>query len=423
MGKLLSKKKVAVTISIIAAFVFWLVIVIDQNPEREQTFNNIPIEINTEGTIWEEQGLCVVSDVAQKASVTVYGPNYIVSSLKSNDIKINADLSSVDGSGTYVVNLTAIRNSSKNGYSFLSISPSTVTVKFDYYRTHTVSVEPVIEGYKKLDAEEYQYDEVFANTNSKQYEMAISGPLNDLNRIDKVIAYANTDKVISTTTTFNNGEIKLLDSDGNELDKSKYDIPTETLPISVMVSKTKEIYVVPTYSNLPNDNVKVYLNKIVTSDVQTLKLKGVPEVIDSLTSVEFNPIDVTKISPKNETNVFTVTPVLPNGVAILDGVDSVTFSFDTSQLAVKTIAVKRFVNEGALSAGLSATYPATVYVNVCGQKTMLESLSRDDCYLAVDLSSFNSDDRGNNTVDATVKNNGKIAIWQVVPCQIDVKIK
>ena len=125
--KLLFNRKFSIALSIIVAFIFWLVIVIEQNPERTQTLNNIPIEVTTQGTIWGDQGLEVVNDITQKATVTVYGPNYIVSSLKSDDVKIRADLSSVNGAGTYTISLSAVRDSSTSGYSFTHISPYTIT--------------------------------------------------------------------------------------------------------------------------------------------------------------------------------------------------------------------------------------------------------------------------------------------------------
>ncbi len=416
LRKLLYNKKFAVVISIIAAFVFWLVIVIDQNPEREQTFNNLPIEISTEGTIWGEQGLEVVSEISQTASVTVYGPNYIVSSLKADDIKINADLSSVDGSGTYTINLSAVRNSSESGYSFVSITPASVTVRFDYYDEKSFVVTPVVEGYGRVEGLTYD-DEVVAN--AEDANIIVRGPRNDVSEIASVVAYANTNKQLSTTTTFN-GEIILLDSDGNELDKSKYNISAENIKVSVPVSKTKVVRFSPSYTNMWNDNIAKTLDRCWNADIETFTVAGPPEVIDALQTIKFTPIDVTKLSPKNNTNVFELLPILPNGVRITDGIETVTVTYNLSDFDVKRIKISEFNDENTLSAGMSASYSKYVYVEVCGRKSVLASLQSTDCYLSVDLSGLAV---GESLVNATVKTKSNAVIWQVVPCEITVTLR
>ena len=142
--KLLYNKKFAISLSILVAFIFWLGIVLDQNPEREEVIRDVPIEISTEGTVWGDQGLEVINEITQKATVYVHGPNYIVSSLKNEDVKIVADLSSLNGAGNYSIAISAVRNSDVSGYSFVSVSPSTVSVQFDYIESREFSFSHLI---------------------------------------------------------------------------------------------------------------------------------------------------------------------------------------------------------------------------------------------------------------------------------------
>lgn len=417
LRKLLHDRRFDIAISLIVAFVFWVIIVIDQNPEREQTLNNIPIEVNTSGTIWGEQGLEVVSEITQTASVTVYGPNYIVSSLKADDIKISADLSAIDGSGTHTISLTAVRNSSQTGYSFVNLSPSSITVRFDYVDEKSFTVEPVVEGYGRVEGLTYD-DEVV--TNSEQAQIVIKGPRSDIEQISSVVAFAQTDKVLETTATFE-GEIKLLDVDGEEINKSKFSLSEDKVSISVPVSKTKELTFRPTYSNAWNDNIKKVLDNCWSSDVDTFTVAGPPEVIDALTSIEFTPIDVTKLSAKNSDNTFELEPILPNGVRITDGIDAATVSFDLSDFTVRRIKIDKFAHDGTLPEGMSVSYTKNnIYVEVCGKTETLNSLSSDDYYLSVDLSGAVI---GEYLVNATLKTNNNDAVWQVVSCEVGVKLK
>lgn len=416
LKKLLYNKRFSVIVSIIIAFAFWMVIVIEQNPEREQTFNNLPIEISTEGTILGEQGLEVAEKITQTASVTVFGPNYIVSSLKSSDIKVSADLSVVNGAGTYTINLSAVRSSNESGYSFVNISPSSVTVEFDYFDEKSFAVMPKIEGYGMVDG--LTYDNAVV-ANAEQSQITVRGPRAEVNKIASVVAFASTDKVLKTTTTFE-GKIQLLDSDGNELDTSKYDLSEDSINISVPVSKTKILKFSPSYTNMWDNSVAKALNKYWTADIDKFTVAGPPEVIDALDFIEFTPIDVIGLSSRKSKNVFEVSPVLPNGVRIIDGIETITITYNLSDFAVKRIKITNFDDENTLSGGKTASYTKDIYVEVCGKKSEINSLSSSDCYLAVDLSDLST---GEHLIAATLKTYNGSAVWQVTSCEITVRIK
>lgn len=413
--KYLHNRNFAIAISLIAAFIFWVVIVVDKNPEREQVFNNLPIDISTDGTIWGEQGLEVVSDITQTATVTVYGPNYIVSSLKSSDIKINVDLSTVNGAGTHTVNLSAVRNSETSGYSFVGITPSAITVKFDYFDEKSFAVEPIVEGYGRVDGLIYD-DEVVANAENAL--ISIKGPRTEVSKISKVIAYAESNKELSSTTVFD-GDIRLLDEQGDELDRANYTLSADSVKISVPVSKTKVMTFKPSYTNMWNSGIEGELSGRWSADISTFTVAGPPDIIDALSTVEFTPIDVTKLSPKNN-NTFELKPILPNGVRITDGIETITVSYNLSGFESKRIRITKIEDEDTLPSGLVASFSKDVYVEVCGAKDVISKLTSADCYLAVNLSNVA---QGDSLVNATVKTYSKAPVWQVVSCEITVKIK
>lgn len=414
--KLLYNKKIAILLSVLAAFLFWLIIVIDQNPEREQTFSNLPIDISTEGTVWGDQGLEVVNEIAQKASVTVFGPNYIVSSLKSDDFRISADLSAVNGAGNYIINLTAVRNSEKSGYSFINVSPSTITVQFDYFDQKEFTITPKVEGYQRVDGFVYD-DAVVANTEEQM--VSVKGPRSVVSKISSVIAYAFTNKEFDTTTTFDSS-LKFIDSDGKEIDSRNLDLSLESVKVSVPVSKTKTLKFIPSYINIPNTAVVETLNKCFTADINAFTIAGAPELIDSINNIEFTPVDITKITSKNAKNIFEVKPLLPNGIRIIDGFETVSVSYNMSAFTVKKVKITHFDDEDTLESGLVADYSNEIYVEVCGKSSVLNSLSTKDYFLSVDLSNTT---KGEALVKATVKNTMNSAVWQTSDCEIKVVIK
>lgn len=414
--KLLYNKKFAISLSILVAFIFWLGIVLDQNPEREEVIRDVPIEISTEGTVWGDQGLEVINEITQKATVYVHGPNYIVSSLKNEDVKIVADLSSLNGAGNYSIAISAVRNSDVSGYSFVSVSPSTVSVQFDYIESREFTVLPKVEGYNRVDGLIYD-DAVVANSDDER--LTVKGPRNIVSKIDSVVAYAYTDKKLSTTTTFES-KFQFFDADGKTIDASSLDINKDNIMVSVPVSKTKTFKFIPSFVNAPNQNVVKALNEHFISDVTEFTVAGAPDVIDSLNGVEFTPIDVNKITSKNTSQTFEVKPILPNGVRITDGIEAANVSFDLAGFAVKKIKITNFDAGNTLEQGLSVSYPNEISVEVCGEKSVVNNLSVNEYYLSLDLSNVN---KGETIVKAILKTTNNSVVWQTTVCEIKVAIK
>ena len=413
--KLLFNKKFSIALSILVAFVFWLIIVLDQNPEMERSLHNVPVEITTEDTLLAELGLEVVGEIDPQATVTVFGPNYIVSSLKNEDIRIIADLNNVNDSGTYQIKLSAVRNSNDSGYEFREIEPSTITVKFDYFDTKQFTIVPDVSGYEKVN--DLTYGDAVV-TNKQDSTISVKGPRNDIAKIDKVIAQYYTDKKISTTTSFN-GDVKFIDKNGQELDKSKFEYDKKTVSISVPVYKTKVFDFNHSYINFPNNNVILTLNQLIKKETETFEVKGPPDVIDTLDSIEFTPIDVSRISLKNGVTSFELAPILPNGVNMTNGIQAISVSFDSSVLADKRIKVTNIIAEGEIPDGFTVKFPNQAYVDICGHKTAIATLNSDDIYLSVDLSNIT---KGVSFVKATVKTKNQLAVWQSAPCEIKVDI-
>ncbi|MBQ7725540.1 MAG: hypothetical protein IJT66_00165, partial [Clostridia bacterium] len=78
LRKWLDNKRFTVPLSIVLAFSLWLIIMINQNPDVERTFTNIPININLENTYASENGMEIIGDLSrQKFSVKIDGPSYV----------------------------------------------------------------------------------------------------------------------------------------------------------------------------------------------------------------------------------------------------------------------------------------------------------------------------------------------------------
>lgn len=412
--KLLFNKKFVLAFSLVFAFVFWLAISMNQNPEREQYFSSLPINISTQGTVLEEQGIGVVdSSTIKTASVTVYGPNYIVSSLKNEDIKINAAISDITTPGTYTVSLEAVRNSNKSGYTVLNVNPSTITVKFDYIDTKEFNVQAVANG---ASAVEGLIAESPVINNLIDSKIIIKGPRTEIKKIDSVVAYADVNKTLSVTTSFD-AEIKLYDEKGAELDTTPFTLSEENLKISIPISKKKVINFIPVFSGPDNKNSTALFRYAL--DVTSATVIGPPETIDSLENVYLSEIDITALTL--ETNSFEVAPVLPDGVRLLDNIEKVKVTVDLSGYVVRTFDVSRFTVVNKPEGITNVKTPSIIKnVKICGPANLVNSISVNALVGNVDVSGKNA---GEHTVNVIFKVENNQNCWQIGTYSISVNLK
>ena len=351
-SKFLNDKRFTVAFSIIGAFVFWLVIMISQNPVREQTFNDIAATIQIENSYAQKQGLSIVSDISkQKFSVVLSGPNYIVSSVKPEDFLLTASIEEVTTSGIHTLTITPTYNSNKSGYTFVSVSPATIDVEFDYIDTKEFEVVPRLEGFSVSDGLIAEKPVV---TMSENELFTLTGPRAVLERIKKVEAFAKVNEKLSNSKSYNasvilydedNRIIYKYDTDGKIYDgnnvavesTSTYLSPSfTTIKVTAPVLKKKTVPLKATFSDRPEgatDAMFVYTT--LPKEVQVI---GSPENIDKLEQVYLSPISYKSISSRN--NVFQTKVTAPDGIKLVNEIESVTVTVDYTK-TIKNINEKQ----------------------------------------------------------------------------------
>lgn len=338
-GKLLYNKHFTVPFSIIAAFAFWLVITIVQNPTRTKTFTNLKVTVPiTENNYVSEQGLNIVSDFSEQTfEAVISGPNYLVSSLSSEDFLLVASLDEVNGAGTFSLNVNGASNSSKSGYSFVSVTPSTVDVTFDYIDTKKFSVKPSISGVSAADG--YVADTAVL-TKNEHSQIEITGPRAIINQVKSVsaVAVGSADKAIEKTTVYP-ASLVLADEAGNTIYtytndgtvtdaagvavKNNYitlSIKPSDISITQPIHKETAIPLVATFTNLPG---KADADMVVYS---VSPAQVVITAADPPAEIALSPINWTAVSRKNR--VFSASIVLPDGVKLAQDIGTVTVTVD-----------------------------------------------------------------------------------------------
>lgn len=428
--KLFDNKKVAVTFSIVLSIIIWFVAMVNRNPERNQTFNNMKVSISLEGTVVQEMGLGIVSDFAsQNFSITVNGPNYIVSSLRPEDLILTASVTNVNAAGKYTLDVVGSSNSKKTGYNIVSIEPSIIEVSFDYIDTKEFTIIPQLIG---VSAVEGLVAETPLVSKTEESTITIQGPRTIIDNIGYVFASATVDKTLSVTQTFDtnltiydkDGNViyiyatdgKIYDKDGDEIANNFLTLSKTAVKVTQPISKRTTLQVKAAFSNLPEGMSISDLPFNI--DHTTVSVIGTPDVVAKMTEVVLSTIDFKTVS--NTSNSFEVSPVLPDGVKLAENIDVFIVTVDTSGYAVRTFNVSE-VKFTDVKTGLTAKSDGAIRnVKICGPKKVINSLKESDLYAVASLGNKSS---GGYTVSVTIKSDKYNTIWQVGEYSATVTIK
>ncbi len=420
LSNLLYNKKFTIILSIVLAFSLWLGISMTENPIRQHTFTNLDAFVTLEGTAAADLGLGIVSDVAsQKFSVTVSGPNYIVSSLKSEDFSLSASTLGINSSGSYKLEVAANTVNGKSGFTITSISPSTIDVSVDFIDTKEFTLTPKLIG---VSASEGLVAETPIISDSQQTTVTVRGPRSTIEKISSVATYKEVNQILSTSETFNTDVVlydnndKILyrytadgtvyDANENIVTNSYLSLSFTSVKVTQPISKTKTLNCKPTFNNLPVgltvDDVKYSLNQ------SKITVIGTPEIIDKIDSISLSAIDFREVSTQN--NTFDVSASIPDGVKFLESFEEFTVNIDTSKYAEVTFDINDIRCIG-LSGGLKAkTDKAVKNVKICGPSSVIKNIKASDLYAVVDLTDKSA---GAHTVEVVIKSDLYTDVWQL----------
>ena len=411
--KLLYNKRFSVTFSLVAAFVLWLVIMISQNPDIERSFTDVSVNINLENTYVAQDGMEIIGDLSsQKFTVTVNGPSYVVTALSSSDVYVYASAAEVSEPGTYQLNVIGAKNNTVAGYEIVSVTPATVDVVFDYVETKEFTVKAEAVG---VTATQGLIAETPVVSGTENDTVTVKGPRTVVNKIDSVVAYTEVNSTLSASETFN-AEIRLYDENGTQLPKDNLSLSVNDVKVTVSISKRVTVPVVAEFTNLPSGFEKDSIS--YTIDHDSVSVIGTPATIDKITKISLSPIDITGLS--KAANSFEVSAKLPDGVRLLDSIESFVVTVDLDNYAERTVTVSE-VKFSNLASGLSAAGTGEIKnVKICGPKNVVNRLSEDELYALADLTDKTA---GEHTVAVTVTSGSAHTVWQVGSYNTTVKIQ
>ncbi|MBE6798375.1 MAG: hypothetical protein E7525_01135 [Ruminococcaceae bacterium] len=434
--KLFDNKKFLVAFSVVIAVVFWLVIEIGENPSRDITLSDVPV------TLIEKQDdnnnkLVPVGQYSDNVTVIVSGPGYIVGTVSKDDVTVSVkSYKDVEKTGVYTLTLEASVN--KSGCTAVP-SPNFIQVKYDYIMEADIPVEVDVSEFKFTTVTDRKIGRSILKSEADGAELTtlkISGPSEVVSSVARVVVkpLQGLQPFAEETVNYDSYEATFYDHAGNPIaDSSQLVYNTDTY-VRVVVYKTAEVGLKPTFTNLPQyyvDNgglpkfsLSVFnetTNKFEAIDSVTVQ--GPVETVQALldNGLSLAPIDFSKVTPGN--TKFNVSFVLGDGVTVVDGTEEITVSLDVGSLKQKSFTIDpskiQFYN---LNGGMTATtsYKKGITVTLCGRYAVLSKVKAEDIQLSVDCADIAT--ASVNTKTLTVKLKGSVEAWAVSINPVDINV-
>ena len=365
----LSKYIPTFLLAFIMACAVWISAVTASDPNEENAFPNISVEI-----IGLDPGLVMTSNATQHVTVTLIAPQSIWNKLSKESEAVTAtiDLSGL-AAGTHNVRVQTYVDPAFRPVDVVSVDPSSIQVTLETLATRTLPVSLAITGSPAVGYE-------LGIPSLSDYYVTVSGPQSLVQQVFKMSVTLNANQ--AQEEIHQTVKIQALDTNNNPINGLTVtpDQVTITLPVTQLGGYRNVVIKVVVKGQVSNGyrvtNISVFPPAVTVFSTD-------PKIVDALPGyVETKPIDLTgahdDIDTQAELN-------LPEGVSI---VGSQTVNVQVGIAAIEgsvtlTNMPVQIINLGPDLAGTAS--PDRIDVILSGPLPLLDQLTANQVHVTIDM--------------------------------------
>lgn len=306
MKKLFTKNLGLKIISVLAAFILWLVVVNVDDPVISKTYTGVPVEI-LNGEVLSEQGKCydVLSDSAT-INVVVTAHRSVLDGMSRDYIKATADLKQLTTLDTVPIEVRSTRFSDR--IDSVTTRNSSVKLKIENLIKKEVTVAI---GYEGSPADGY----ILSGVENPLASVVVSGPESVVSQVSRVMASADITGVSRDLTVTE--PLYPYNSDNEQIEDDRITLSRTVTEIKYVIYATKTIPISSGFSGTPAPGYGTTGSVITEPSSVVIAGKG----------ENYDDMDVVYVSPDNVsvegafTDVQTevnISDYLPTGVIFAD---------------------------------------------------------------------------------------------------------
>lgn len=378
----LADRRIRLALAVVLAVFAWMAVTMIVQPNTTTTISGVPVDYTYDSSVYTSRGLSIVSAPEKSVTLKVSGNGYTIGGLSQSDFVVYPDWSGVRDSGEKTLRLRVrIANTSlENVTVSIEGENNTVDVVFDVVEEKTLPVQ-VITKYLSV-ADGYT---LYSIASSKE-NVTLSGPTGELDEVASCTAEVTYDTELTENVTINT-QLRFYTKAGKEVQFEYTTMEDESVDVTLQVYKTATLPVTVSFINTPKDFDSTVL--VYSLSEQSLKVAGPESVINSLSTISVGSIDMSTFALDK---VYEMPIELPDGIYLLDNLDTITVSFDCSHMETKTLNLP--TDTCVQVVNLPSTYQLTVEterlmnVTLCGPAGALETLTPEQVVIEIDAEDF-----------------------------------
>ncbi len=354
--------------SLLIAILLWAYAMSNDQSDMKQPFRDLPVQL--EGVnILKEQNLVILSGANNQVDVELTGKRdqlqYVMNDPLTT-LHVTSSVANITEPGTYTLGIQAAPVGIDATVS--SKDPTNITVVVDKLSDTAVPVELDIVG-------ELPAGLTLAEVSASPDAIAVRGPETVLRQIKKAKVTYDISGLTSALQT--NVTYTLLDENGQQV-TNQY-LTTDT-PSTMLHIDLRQEGSIPLGVGLTDSPYLKEYNVTVNIAPSHIKLKGDPEVIESINQVLLDDIDLNEVVEKKTLN-FTRLLMLPDGTTLVPGQKqfaTVTLQLDDHEWKTLTL------DQDDLPADPLFTYPEQTFeLELFGEKDVLRRIRTSDLMLSL----------------------------------------
>ena len=291
--------------SLALAAILWFLVVTIEDPMDTKSFSNITVRLTNTELLDKQNKVYEVLDDTDSVNVVVRAPKSTLDKMRASDIIAEADMSKLTDINTIVISYSA-----QNVDSVDSIEGNHEVVRLNVEDKSTkwVKVNYEIAG---SVADNY----MVTGTTLDQTLIEVSGPESQVELVD--YAGVQFDVTGATSNQSANLDIKLYDSEKQEVDSDSLRTNVNYVRMTVEVLAIKEVPIEIKYSGEPQEGYMA--TGVVLSDPETVRIAGSTYTLAGISKITIpeETIDITGEST-DKTEMISLKEYLPDNVRLAD---------------------------------------------------------------------------------------------------------
>lgn len=365
---------------LIAALALWMYIRASLDPVLTSTVKYVPVEILNEDTL-DDRNLVLIPGQDFSINLTVKATNALIAGIdKNKDFKLVVDLQGYALTpGENKVQVTV--KESPTGVQVVNAEGLLMKMDVDNLVSKELPVESQVSG--NVEEGYYNDDNILSIKTGE-----VSGPERYVSKVTRLVADIDIDN--ATEDIVKSYKIKAVDENGKEI--TGVDVSPEYVQVTSDIKKGKMVPVNVVTTGTSPSGVTV---ASIESNPKSIEISGDSEVIDQISSINTENINLSAITDSTNKEVQLV---LPEGVNIVGDNKGVSVKIVVKRVAEKKLTLS--VANTNLGEGLSiSSGPGAVEVIISGDSSKLDGISEDTLKANVDLSGLTE---GSHSVNVNI---------------------